>query len=118
MDTITLRPELMEALKQESRNVNEIVNEAVEQYLENQQSDKLRREITAYEAMHTKLKAERLGMWVAIHNGQLVDEDIDGSALRQRVHAQYGNMAVLIRQVQAQPNRVIWTHTPSTGKAE
>jgi hypothetical protein len=119
-NTITLRNDLLEVLEkdamQESRTVNELVNEAVTLYLRDRHREKLQREGEAYIALHSGLKQQYLGEWVAIHEQQLVDHDTDGKALYQRVRAQYGKTAVLIRQVEEAPDSDILIRTPSTGK--
>ena len=122
METIMLREDLRKTLEQnaerESRDVNELVNEAVERYLREQRHVKLEKEIAAYEAMHPMLKQNYFEQWVAIHEGQLVDHDVEGDALYQRVRARYGHLPVLIRQVAEEPVEEIWMRTWSTGKIE
>lgn len=120
MPTIVLRPDLQEALEYDvkpgQKSLNDIVNEAVEQYLRERQRAKLDKEILAYETMHPELKQNHFGQWVAIHNQHLVDYDPDRLALYQRVRAKYGKTSVLIRQVAASPIEEVWIRTPSTGK--
>ncbi len=120
MDVIVLRSDLREILEkdaeQETKTINDIVNEAVEHYLRKQQQVKLDQEITAYEIMHSKLQQKYVGQWVAVHKQKLVDHDSDGSALYQRIRAKYGRTSVLIRQVAEQPIEEVWLRTPSTGK--
>jgi len=120
MSGIALRDDLRETLEknaeQESRSVDDIVNEAVGLYLRERQRAKLDREIAAYEAMHAELRQKYLGQWVAVHDQKLVDHDPDGSALYQRIRAKYGKTSVLIRQVMGQPIEEVWVRTPSTGK--
>ncbi len=120
MDTIVLRSDLYRVLEQnaqeEARSVSEIVNEAVEHYLREQQRAKLNREIQAYEALHAELQRKYLGQWVAVHNQAVVDHDQDRVALYRRVRAKYGRTAVLLRQVTEHPHEEIWLRTPSTGK--
>ncbi len=41
-------------------------------------------------------RAKYQGEYVAVHNSQLVDHDLDKIALYKRVRARYGNTAVLI----------------------
>jgi hypothetical protein len=121
METITLRADLQEALEKdaelESRSVNDIVNEAVERYLREQQRAKLDSEIEAYEAMHPELREKHFGQRVAVHNHQLVDHDPDHAELYRRVRVRYGRTSVLIRQVREQPVEEIWVQTPSTGNS-
>ncbi len=120
MEAIVLRADLREAVEkdavQEARSINEIVNEAVEQYVRERQRIKLDREIAAYEAMHAELRQKYFGQWVAVHEQKLIDHDEDRAALYRRVRAKLGSLPVLIRQVTAQTDEDIWMRTPSTGK--
>ena len=120
METIILRPDLRRALEhdaaQETKSVNDIVNDAVEYYLRERQRAKLDQEITAYETMHPILRKNHLGHWVAIHNQQLVDADEDKLALYRRIRSKYEKTSVLIRQVSENPIEEVWIRTPTTGK--
>jgi hypothetical protein len=120
MESIVLRPNLRKTLEEQAqqaaKTVNELVNEAVEQYLLAQQRPKLDREIAAYERLHPELRQTHLGQWVAIHQQQLVDADTDQAALYRRIRAKYGRTSVLIRQVTEQAIEEVWLRTPSTGK--
>jgi predicted transcriptional regulator len=122
MDSINLRDDLRETLEKsaefENKNVDEIVNEAVEEYVRSRQREKLNREIIAYEAMHNELYKKYRDQWVAIHAQELVDHDKDGLALYSRVRNKYGRTSVLIRQVTQFPMEEIWFRTPHTGKSE
>jgi len=120
IEKITLRPDLGEALEEDARqnkhDVNDLVNEAVEIYLRDRQRRKIDQEIEAYVGMHADLWKQIPEHWVAIHNGELVDQDVDRVALHRRVRRQYKRIAVLIRQVRPDADEVIWWRTPSTGK--
>lgn len=122
MAVITLRADLHEELKinadLESRNLNEVVNEAVEQYLRERQRRKIEDEISAYEGLHGELQQKYQGKWVAIHNQQLVDHDKDGTKLYKRIRAKYGPISVLIRQVSEFPSKEVWHRTPTTGRIQ
>lgn len=119
MKSIVLQPTLEARLEQDatlaSRNLNEIVNEAVARYLREHQRAKLDDEITAYEGMFDSLRTRYFGEWVAIHDRELVDHDPDGAALYQRIRTRFGNTSVLIRQVTDQRVEEIWMRTPSSG---
>lgn len=120
MDSIALRPELRESLERdaalEARTVEDLVNEAVARYVRDRQRDKLRRETAAYERLHSELARDHPGEWVAIHDGKLVDRDVDVSALYTRIRSRFGRTSVLIRQVRDQPVDEIHVRTPSTGR--
>jgi frataxin-like iron-binding protein CyaY len=119
-DGIVLRDDLREILEsnaqQESRTLNDIVNEAVGLYVHRMQQAKIDREVEAYEQMHDSLRDRFLGQWVAIHNQQLVDHDADRDVLHRRIRDKYGRTSVLIRRVSESPIHEIWMRTPSTGK--
>jgi hypothetical protein len=59
-DAIVLRPDLREALEntaeQEARTLDDLVNEAVGQYVFRLQQKKIEREAAAYERMHPDLR--------------------------------------------------------------
>jgi len=120
VETIILRPDLRRALEQdaaqETKSVNDIVNDAIEHYLRERQRAKLNQEIAAYETMHPILRKNHLGHWVAIHNQQLVDADEDKLALYRRIRSKYEKTSVLIRQVSENPIEEVWIRTPTTGK--
>lgn len=118
MEAIELKPELRESLEQvaqqQSSTINALVNQAVEDYLREQQRAKLDGEIAAFEAMYSDLRQKHLGEWVAVHQANLIDYDRDLSALYRRVRAKYGKISVLIRQVTSSPTEEVWLRTPST----
>lgn len=70
------------------------------------------REKAAYIAMHPMLWREHAGEHVAIHGGKLIDHDVDGVALSQRIYEKYPNEFVLIRQVESEPDRVLKFRSP------
>jgi hypothetical protein len=69
-------------------------------------------EIAVYQRLHPELWRKYPGQHVAIQNGQLVDHDADGLALSRRIYSRYPDTFVLIRQVEAQPERVIQLRSP------
>ena len=119
METITLRADLQATLTAsaslEAKSINELVNEAVEHYLLQRQLAQIDVEIEAYQRLHPMLRPAHLGQWVAVHEQQLVDFDIDRAALYHRVRQKYGPRPVLIRQVADQPEADLLVRTPSDG---
>lgn len=120
MQALTLRPDLSATLaeqsRREERSITAIVSDAVEQYLERKWHDKLDEELAAYIELHPALVRTHFGVWVAVHDGAVVDEDRDRVALYRRVRRQYGRMPVLVCEVTAEPVEEIWLRTPSTGR--
>ncbi len=121
MDMITLRTDLLQQLEisalMHSKDLNEIVNDAIESYLREQQQQQLDQEIAAYEGMHSSLVKTHSGKWVAVHQQKLVDHDEDRIRLYRRIKAKYNQTPVLIRQVMEHPAPEIWLRTPTTGKS-
>ena len=73
--TLELTESLESAALQSRRSVTELIQEAVREYLAVRWREQLEQEIPAYEAMHAELWEKLPGLWVAIHDGQLVDQD-------------------------------------------
>ena len=76
------------------------------------------REIRAYHQLHPELWRRYPEQHVAIHNGQMVDHDIDGIALSRRIYQRYPDTFVLIRQVNSTPERVIRLRSPRLANNE
>ncbi|MBI4674610.1 MAG: hypothetical protein HY741_23445 [Chloroflexi bacterium] len=70
-----IRADLEKEAKRQARDVNEIVNESLWEYLEKAREAKLEDEIRAYIKMHPRLKRKYLNEWVAIHEHKLVDHE-------------------------------------------
>ncbi len=70
------------------------------------------REMEAYVALHPLLKADYLGQYVAILDGQLVDHDGDPSALYQRIVARYGDRFVWLTAVEEEPLTTLVFRSP------
>ena len=49
----------------------------------------------------------------AIHNGKVVDHDQDFQSLHSRIRQRFGRQPVLLRRVEAEPERV-WTFSAGT----
>ncbi len=120
LEQIALREDLGIQLLQNATysatSVDQLLNQAVEEFLLNQQRAKIDAEVAAFVTLHPELWRTRAGQWVAIHNGKLVDADPDRVALYRRVRDLYGKVPVLIREVTTDPEQEIWLRTPSTGK--
>lgn len=76
------------------------------------------REIRAYHRLHSELWQRYPGQHVAIHNGQIIDHDVDGIALSRRIYGRYPDTFVLIRQVNSAPERVIHLRSPRLANNE
>lgn len=112
-----LAESLASAAEHMETSVDALILEAIRQYLAARRREQIEREITAYEAMHASLLQELPGMWVAIHNGELVAHDHDKVELYRRVSERFGRTPVLLREVRAEAIEEIRLRTPSTGRS-
>jgi len=71
---------------------------------------KVSEESQAYQQRHAELKAQYLGQYIAILDGQVVDHDTDFMALRQRLHQQFRRTPVMITLVEEVAERSIACH--------
>ncbi len=115
--TMTLYPpELVDQLTQiaeaEGKSSEELLIQAVNEFLAKVANQKLRTEGEAFKAMYPQLLENYQGDYVAIHHGQLVDYDKDARALYLRIRQQYGRITVLIRQVTDQIEPVLTLRSP------
>lgn len=105
--SIALQPDLVERIhritKSKGSTVKDFVNQAVREHLEQLEDQKLKAEIQAFERMHPQLVKQYLGQFVAVHEGQIVDADVDFEALFLRLEKRLGDVPVLIRPVSVEP---------------
>jgi len=105
-------------------DVSQLLDQVVAQYLvdEIDPLDDLRakderlaiidREQAAYEAQHQKLYKRYAGKYIAMHNGKIIDNDVDSAVLWQRVRARYGDETILITPVLQEMRQVIIVRSP------
>lgn len=92
-----------------NRDAIQVVEEAVEAYLDQLEQEKIHKETKAFWAMQLDLMSRYAGEFVAMHQGQVVDHDPDVVRLERRVAEQYGETAVLIAPVNRAPRRDLST---------
>jgi hypothetical protein len=69
-------------------------------------------EKAAFLALHRTLRQQYDGEYVAIYEGKVIDHDASFAALYTRIDAQYPDDFVLIRQVEAEPEKVYQFRSP------
>ncbi len=116
MPIVTLRPQLLEQLKQvaaeHSVRPEELLETAVRTYLRQLDREKIKAEAEAFCSMHAELAEKYLGQYVAIHNGKVVDHDKDFQPLHSRIRQRFGRQSVLLRCVEAEPERALTFRSP------
>ena len=74
-------------------------------------------EQAAYHRLHPHLWATYPNHYVAILGGLLVDHDINGAALSERIEQLYPDQFVLIRRVEQAPERILYFRSPRLERA-
>ena len=104
---ISLQPDLVKQINRiaqtKGETVEEFIDHAVREHLERLEEEKLQAEAQAFAQLHPQLVPHYLGQFVAIFEGQLVDNDKDFETLFLRIQKKYKDEVVLIRQVMAKP---------------
>jgi hypothetical protein len=70
------------------------------------------REAEAYQRLHPELVKERMGEYVAIYEGKVVDHDINEDLLLQRRRRNYQGKVVLIRRVESEATSELRLRSP------
>ncbi|VAW33177.1 hypothetical protein MNBD_CHLOROFLEXI01-5385 [hydrothermal vent metagenome] len=99
--------------QKQRRDVNDVAKEMLEQGLLPleglpSQAEK-EREKDAFRQLHTALLEQYMGEYVAIYNGELVDHDVNQTALVARIDKKYLDLFVLIRPVKQEPE-IVYEH--------
>jgi ferric iron reductase protein FhuF len=82
---------------------DEVAVRAVSNYLDRLEWEKLETELAAFQAQLPTLLNKYPDEHVAIHEGRVIDHDVDLRALHSRVYAQMGAVPVLLQRVAAKP---------------
>jgi hypothetical protein len=85
--------------EQTAQPVEAVLAMAVETHLDQLERDGIRAETQAFWAMQNELLTQYPGQHVAIHNGNVVDRDMDATRLELRVRQRFGPLPVLIAPV-------------------
>jgi hypothetical protein len=113
---LTIEDNLFAQLQQKAAadgaDISTVAKRALRQYLQDEAQQKMHQEIDAYHRMHVTLREQYMGQYVAIHQGQVVDHDIDQHALYLRIRQRFPDDVLLIRQVRAEPEKTWTIRTP------
>ncbi len=106
----SLMSELQEMMKWEGVPVEQVLDRALRHYRHELTRRKISMEMEIFNRKYPRLRSKYQGLFIAMHNGRVVDHDRDGGALYWRVRTRFGRTPVLVRQVTDEPERVIRTH--------
>jgi hypothetical protein len=74
-------------------------------YLREQRHKQLLQEMERFRVQHEKLKEQYLGQFIGMANGRILDHDPDGGLLYVRLRQQYGDLPILIVEVNQAPEQ-------------
>ena len=126
--TLTLPDKVYERVKSLARLRQQDIAKTISEHLEatlpiskappavvatrEQQYQELDREMAAYIQLHPQLKQSHWGRYVAVYQGQLIDDDADFGTLVERVRSKLPTQIVLMTQVGDEPIRTFVRRSP------
>ena len=110
MSGINVSTELIKPLEQlaaeRGESITAIVERLIAEFLRDQRHRFLLEEMDRFRLLHTELRAQYEGMYIAMRDGYVLDHDTDGNQLYTRVREQLGDTPVLIVEVTDQPEQL------------
>jgi hypothetical protein len=114
--TVNLQPDMAEQIAhlagREQSNTDAFVDQALRAYLAHLRREKIRREMDAFREQHAELLEHFAGKYIAMHDGQVIDHDMDQRALHLRIFARLGHTPVLLKRVDHEPERDLIFRSP------
>jgi hypothetical protein len=89
-----------------------LIERAVRQFLRAEVQRAIHREADTFRARHAELLGKYPGRYVAMVQGQVIDDDLDQMALLARVEDTYPDTPVLIAQVSPEPEETYTARSP------
>ena len=91
-------------------DIDRLLTEAIRRYLRELDRRRISEESLTYQQRHVELKAHYLGEYIAMCDGQVVDQGPDVVVLRQRVRQRFGRKPVMITLVEEVAERPLARH--------
>ena len=88
---------------EQETSLETLVNDLLESYLWQLKREQIQMEAQRFHEQHADLLARYAGRYIAMRDGQVLDDDEDFHALHQRIRAQYGEQPILIAPVTDEP---------------
>ena len=89
-----------------------LIERAVRQFLRAEVQRAIHREAETFRARHAELLDKYPGRYVAMVQGQVIDDDLDQIALLARMEDAYPDTPVLIAQVSPEPEETYTARSP------
>jgi len=104
MLTVTLKPDVAEQIEhlagQTQIDADALVDQALRTYLTEVHREKIQAETRAFRQQFKTILQQYRGEYVAVHEGQVIDHDLDLRTLHLRVFARLGRAPVLLKKVE------------------
>lgn len=84
----------------ENGDLTAVIEDILRQHLFRLRQQKFDQECDSYEKNHPQIVEQYLGRYVAIHQGEVIDADEDGTVLSRRVRQKFGHVPIAIIRVQ------------------
>jgi hypothetical protein len=94
---------LQRVAAERTQSIEQVLETAVQAYLDRLDQEALHAETEAFWAMHETLVEQYAGQHVAVYQEEVVDADPDARRLERRVRERFGTAPVLIAPVQTEP---------------
>ena len=104
--------DLEEIIKWEGGSTEEAIKKAITHYYDLIARRKIDAESEMFRRKHSRLRVKYLGRYIAMHGGRVVDHDRDLAALNLRIRKRFGRTPVLMRLVEAEPERALLFRSP------
>ncbi len=93
-------------------DVDDLLNKAIKNYRRQLEEAKIEAEKQSFLSQHAQLKKTYLNQFIAMHHNKVIDHDQSFKKLHHRIRQKYGREAILIRQVEEEPDRPLMMRSP------
>ncbi len=108
MITLALEERTVRQLKklsvEKKATITDLAETAIREYIQNEEQRLMHSEMVAYRKLHKALWERYPGEFVAVFRGQVIDRDVDQTALFLRIDQKHPDDVVMITQVLETPD--------------
>lgn len=113
-----LAESLQQVAAERGKPLEVVMNDLAQSYLREQRHAQLLAEMDRFRVNHRELVAEFNGEYIGLHNGEVLDHDVDGGLLHKRLRQKHGSLPILIVQVSESPEQEFTVRNPKLETAE
>lgn len=107
----TLADEVYKVATQEGKNADDVLADAVRQYLAAYRKKQIKADTDAWYRMPAEIRNQYKGQFVAIYHGKIIDNDLDRMTLYFRMRERFGREPVAIIEGGDQPMPVYYVRS-------